>query len=264
MIASNRLWSIWDMLRAYGEIFSRLTTLLYQIEIFTKGDDKNDLVTESDRVIIEHCVTVATNVSDELQMPSVFAKAERMWHALKGNTYNKAELNHDAEDLNSRLEDELKHLMFKPVLPRYSKYYSDKPLFGQKVFDKFPAAIDDVQGAGNCLALGEGTACVMHLMRVMEAGLKALAAGLKIPYAPSWESYLSQIQKKIDAKHKTKGVSWRRDEKFYRDVSGDLLTIKQAWRNPTMHIDRRYSQEEAEQIYLAVKPLLERLADKLK
>lgn len=103
----------------------------------------------------------------------------------------------------------------------------------------------------------------MHLMRVMEVGLKALAKALKIPYAPNWESYLFQIQTKIAAKHKTKGVQWKRDEKFYRDISGDLLTIKQAWRNPSMHIDRRYTVDEAEEIFRAVRALMTRLAAKL-
>ncbi len=103
----------------------------------------------------------------------------------------------------------------------------------------------------------------MHLMRVMELGLKALAKALKIPYAPSWESYLSQIQTKIGAKRKTKGVKWKRDERFFRDLSGDLISVKQAWRNPTMHIDRRYSKEEAEEIFKAVKSFMCKLVARM-
>ena len=49
-------------------------------------------------------------------------------------------------------------------------------------------------------------------MRVMEAGLKALAKLLDIPYAPSWESYLKQINDKIAAKHKDKTPEWKADE----------------------------------------------------
>jgi hypothetical protein len=97
-------------------------------------------------------------------------------------------------------------------------------------------------------------------MRIMESGLTALAGALDIPYAPSWESYLRQISSKIGEDHKKKASKWRRDEKFYRDLSGDLLTVKQAWRNPTMHIDRRYSVEEAEQIFVAASHFMQRLA----
>jgi hypothetical protein len=97
-------------------------------------------------------------------------------------------------------------------------------------------------------------------MRVMECGLRALANALGIPYAPSWEGYLRQISDKIGEKHKNKTAKWKREEKFYRDLSGDLLTVKQTWRNPTMHVGRKYSAEEAEQIFIAAKHFMEKLA----
>jgi HEPN domain-containing protein len=134
-------------------------------------------------------------------------------------------------------------------------------LFGKEVNDRLSAAIDDIEEAGKCLALGRATACVLHTMRILEVGLKALANALNIPYAPSWESYLKQISDQIAAKHKNKTVKWRREEKFYRDLSGDLLLVKQAWRNPTMHIDRKYGIDEAEQIFNAAKIFMQRLAN---
>jgi hypothetical protein len=146
------------------------------------------------------------------------------------------------------------------VPPDRAKYFAEPMLFGKEVNDRFPAAIDDIEEAGKCLALGRATGCVLHTMRCLEVGLRALGAALDIPYAPSWESYLQQIAQNIAAKHKNKTTKWKRDEKFYRDLSGDLLTIKQAWRNPTMHVDRKYSTDEAEQIFIAAKSLMQRLA----
>ena len=58
-------------------------------------------------------------------------------------------------------------------------------------------------------------------------------------------------------------MKWKRDEAFYRDIAGDLQAIKIAWRNPTMHVVRRYSPDEAEEIYRAVRGFLKRLADRL-
>jgi hypothetical protein len=166
------------------------------------------------------------------------------------------------DELINRIGDRLKSEYFLHVSPRMAQYYTPS-IFGQDVLDKFHVAADDIEGAGRCLALGEGTACVLHLMRVMEAGLKALAKALGISYAPSWESYLKQISVKIDGKHKTKGVRWKRDEAFFRDVSGDILTVKQAWRNPTMHVGRKYSPDEAEEIYRSVRSFMTRLASRL-
>lgn len=144
------------------------------------------------------------------------------------------------------------------------KYFEPKkPLFGQPIADRFPEASEDIVDAGRCLAFGQGTATVMHLMRVLEVGLKALADALGIPYATSWESYLGQIQKQIAAKHATKTRKWIKSEKFFRDVSGDLMTIKQAWRNPTMHVDRKFYPDEAEVIFGAARTLMQTLAEGL-
>lgn len=43
-------------------------------------------------------------------------------------------------------------------------------------------------------------------------------------------------------------------------MSGDLISIKQAWRNPSMHIERRFPKEEAEEIFAAVRTLMQHLA----
>lgn len=167
-------------------------------------------------------------------------------------------------EISSRLKDELSSVYTLVISEDRAKYFEPKePLFGQDVNDKLPLAIPDIEDAGKCIAVNQGTAAVFHLIRVMEAALKSLATMLGIPYAPSWESYIKQINDKIAAKHKTKGVKWKKDEAFYREILGDLQTIKIAWRNPTMHIVRRYSTDEAEEIFRAVRGFLIRLAPKL-
>ena len=99
-------------------------------------------------------------------------------------------------------------------------------------------------------------------MRVVEVGLKSVANTLGIPYAPSWESYIKQIKDKVDAKHKTKTVRWKKDEPYFKDLLGDLQAVKLAWRNPTMHIVRRYTPEEAEDVFIAVRALMVRLSSR--
>jgi hypothetical protein len=194
-----------------------------------------------------------------ITLPSVKAQANRILTSVKNGEGPKAVAG-SVRELKIRMKDELNDREFLYVPPAMVKFYKDAALFGKDVNDRFPMAIDDIEEAGKCLALGQGTACVLHTMRIIEVGLKALGNALNIPYAPSWESYLNQISANIAKKHKTKAAKWKRDEKFYRDLSGDLLIVKQAWRNPTMHVDRKYSAEEAEQIFTAAKSFMVRLA----
>lgn len=168
------------------------------------------------------------------------------------------------KELNQRLLDEVSiSRVFALRNVTAHLYRAPDCLFGEAVERAYPSALEDVRDAGNCLALEQGTACVFHLMRVMEVGLRALGKRLGIPYAPSWESYIKQIDANIAAKRRVKGIAWRRDEKFFRDLNGDLLTVKHAWRNPTMHIERAYSHDEAMPIFLAVRSFMERLAAKI-
>jgi hypothetical protein len=82
-------------------------------------------------------------------------------------------------------------------------------------------------------------------------------------YAPSWESYIKQINDKITAKHNSKSRAWKKQEPFYRDLMGDLQSMKLAWRNPTMHIVRRYECDEAEEIFKAMSRFVNRLGPAL-
>jgi hypothetical protein len=263
---SPQLMTLFDMLKNYSTIFSDLMTGLLDIEFCLSQYDDRELtkkISKAEDDKISQCMHIAIKMAGEMNLDAAEALLVRM-HQSKQRGYTKIALCVDVKDLRSRIEDQLKARHFLFVDQNLVDYYKHPTLFGQQVNDNFPNAIDDIQDAGSCLALGQGTACVMHLMRVMESGLKALAKELKIPYAPSWESYLTQIEKNIAAKRSTKSKAWIKTEKFYRDVSGDLLTIKQAWRNPTMHIDRRYEPEEAENILKAVKALMQRIATKLK
>ena len=202
----------------------------------------------------------------ELHTPLALIELKRMLSDIDtlGTQLTYKNIQEKWSNIDSRLHDELS-LISVYILDANLKKYADidTPSFGTDVADRLPMAISDIEDAGKCLAFSQGTASVFHSMRVMEAALKALGRLMDIPYAPSWEAYIVQIENKINAKHKTKGIQWKRDEPFYREILGNLQTIKIAWRNPTMHIVRRYSAAEAEEIYVAVRAFLKRLAPKL-
>jgi hypothetical protein len=55
-----------------------------------------------------------------------------------------------------------------------------EPLFGKDVAEKFNSAVFDIRESGKCLALGRATACVFHLMHVLEFALQAIHACLEL------------------------------------------------------------------------------------
>ncbi len=150
---------------------------------------------------------------------------------------------------------------FEPE-PRYMQYFENPKLFGEEVFIAFPSATDDIAEAGTCLALERSTACVMHLMRTIEVALKALADSVGVGQQNDWGAYIREIYKALERQVKAAGAQTP-DHQFYGEAAAQIDNVKRAWRNPSMHVDKSYSQPRAEEILLATKSLMSHLATKV-
>jgi hypothetical protein len=160
------------------------------------------------------------------------------------------------------MHQEFLNRIFVEPEPRYKRYYEQGVLFGIDVFSAFPSANDDIYEAGTCLALERATACVMHLNRVLECGLASLAQALGIETQTDWGAYLRKIELALD--DRAKAASRRSDEEqFYAEAAANFDRLRRAWRNPTMHPDKSYSQDRAEEILLAVKSFMVHLASRV-
>jgi hypothetical protein len=171
-------------------------------------------------------------------------------------------LRHDLGDLINRVADDFasKHLLV--LDQKYSTYFDQAKLFGNDVFNNFPSANDDIIEAGTCLALNRSTACVMHLMRVLEVGLSVLAGTLNVTKQNDWGSYLREIDKELATRIKASGAR-SADEQFYAAAAASLDNMRRAYRNPTMHPEKTYSSDRAEEILQSVKSFMIHLATKL-
>ncbi|HLK04745.1 MAG TPA: hypothetical protein VKT53_09920 [Candidatus Acidoferrum sp.] len=172
-------------------------------------------------------------------------------------------------DALNRLQDECKRVVVMHIEHKPSDYFSDPQFFdlkdgtSKKVSVEFPSAAEDIAEAGKCLACGRSTACVMHLGRVLEVGLKSLAATVGVSKQNDWGRYLEGIEKELANRVKVSGARTS-DEQFYAEVHVTFDNLRRAWRNPTMHVDKIYTIERAEEILIAVRSFMRHLATRLK
>ena len=157
---------------------------------------------------------------------------------------------------------ELDGRKFYGPVSKYAAYFEPPKLFGDEVFNRFPSANNDIFEAGTCLALERGTAAVMHLMRVVEVGLKALGATLGVGLQNDWGAYLREINTAVEAKIKSTGKR-SQEEQFYAEARVTMDSVRMAWRNATMHVENNYSPERADEILGSVRTLMRHLATKL-
>jgi hypothetical protein len=142
------------------------------------------------------------------------------------------------------------------------------PLFGEEFAAKFKTqGIFELDEAAKCLALGRPTAAVFHLMRIMELGIRVLALclGVPDPVKPadrSWAIFLKRIWGAIELKWPTTSDRMTGDGAFFESLYASLDAAKNPWRNGTMHIENKFTDAEAANMFAAVKGFMMKLASR--
>ncbi len=174
------------------------------------------------------------------------------------------EIRQFSSELDGRLKDELESVWFMYLPKEQADLYNNLQPFGSEVNSKFPNENDDIEEAAKCLATKRSTATVFHLMRVMEAGVQSLGAklGIQLTQEKVWQNILEEINKAIN-KMKPATSEDKELQASYAESSAYLFNVKLAWRNPVMHPKAKYTEEEAEQIFLHVKTFMRHLATKI-
>lgn len=218
---------------------------------------------------MRECARRLGAIADALDMPAGRASAGRLMQNLDQVGPFHFALTSDRLDLvaseitvlTSAFHDELEARLLFAFPPASARYFSNQPLFGEKVEEIFPDIAYDVAEAGKCLALGRWTATVMHLMRVLEAGLQALAAHLDVPSDENWNVLLNSIEGKL--RNVRRKVDGREEEQWAAEAGVHLRFIKNAWRNHAMHPLERYDSERARQIFENTRSFMQHLASKM-
>ncbi|HXZ01489.1 MAG TPA: hypothetical protein VEI03_15950 [Stellaceae bacterium] len=196
-----------------------------------------------------------------LPLPSIIPQIGRLRADLSGGTVVRERLQRDVLHLYQRFKDELDAQKFLHVSPERIQYYRKKQLFGPEVAGKFPEAREDIENAGNCYALGQPTACVLHLMRAMEATVEGLSLRLGVTILPrdTWGRMLGKMDDKIkEMPEKTKPQ--KRKKARWSEARANLFHVKEAWRNESMHPRQTYTLDQARDVIEAVRTFMTGLA----
>jgi hypothetical protein len=148
-------------------------------------------------------------------------------------------------------------------------YSGGAALFGPDVATNFASgAAFEIDEAAKCLALGRSTAAVFHLMRVMEIGVRSACACLGIPGPTgndrNWGNMLRALKTEMESRNKQKPPRWNipTDPDFFGEIHVSLDAVKNVWRNATMHVENKYTPEEADHIFGAVRGFMRKLASR--
>ena len=172
-----------------------------------------------------------------------------------------------ADELQQYIQDELEETQLWQVSREQLKYLAIDP-FKLAEQSKFAPAHRDIEEASKCLAFDRGTACVFHLMGVMDCGVRALGESLNDPNLnprrnPTWETILRKCDNELREPLAKRCDEWRQDDMFFSTATANLRAVKDAWRNPSLHVERDYTRSEAEDVWNAVRAFMRHLGLKL-
>lgn len=173
------------------------------------------------------------------------------------------------DDFSTTLSRELKGKKVLVLDAREQAYFEPmEPLFGPEVAANFPTdGAFEIDEAAKCLAFARPTAGVFHLMRTMEIGIRAVARCLQIadPLKPAdrnWGAILKLIKEALDKRWPTGADRMHGDGSTFENIYASLDAVKNPWRNATMHVEKKYTDDEAEHIFVAVKGFMKKLASR--
>lgn len=285
-----RLISLLDMLQFSAEEWNKVIRELDRLSSVLLGwqdaaaallDGQKEKVTDPLQSIVRSCVTLhldfSASYAEELiqriersvsnvENISILASTGKL--DVTREDALKIDVARELGILKKRVDDELKGRQFLALEPSKSRYYGQRHQFGRAVSDSFPSANRDIEESGNCFALDRRTACVFHLMRVMEVGLRVTADTLKDTRInpktnPSWDSILKKFRQELEKPLSMREDEWKTDDVFFSGVAATLMAVKDAWRNPTVHVESDYDEEQALDILNAVAAFMRHLAKKL-
>lgn len=300
----NDVWSLWEMLNLsveswikIGESFRDLQNPLSEVAQSGLGENREDIVRPLQQ-IAESCAAIQLRFSESYAMDLVeyYANKPTTEEYLSGQIRGIVEsLNFDSAmkkprqsirdeihaiynpqnppsevlhgqitNLKKRIEDELKGRTFLGIDPGEARTYMNAGWIGEEVLNKFPGLHWEAAEAGNCFALERDTACVFHLMRILEYGLASFAESLNVPIAnPNWHQVLTACEAKI----KTlifQDPARKADEPFYNNAALEFRHFQRALRNHVAHARERYSHGEAADVMAHVASFMKEISERLR
>lgn len=276
-LCPRRLWSLWEMFELKAGAFYNTATRMAETSawigattaataaIGEEGKDgrlfhKDTRLDEEDRMFLdgrlkglrEHLDTLGARVT-ALAAQDAENTLANVYTATWGTARERF------EEIKNTLRRELSLQTLLVLEPKEQAYFTPKePHFGAEVAEKFPTdATFEIDEAAKCLAFGRSTGAVFHLMRVMEIGIRAVTRCLAIPDPTrraerNWGHILGEIKKDLDAHGgaaPTKTWKVAGDREFFEGAYASLDAVRVAWRNTTMHVEKKYTGDEAEHIF---------------
>jgi hypothetical protein len=284
-----QLVSLLEMKFFFAALFYRATNELFRLERWLSAEKErrghDSLLNKTEKEALRWFL-------DDLKRESERVKLEEVLHRLgrvelttilpdfpNASSMTLGKMLHELKELRDAIDSGLLMRRFYHIPPDKVEYYHD-PLFNEKpdsfitqISLTFPSAAEEFREAEMCFATGRNTACVFHLMRGIEFGLRTLARRLKVKLPrkrhidlEDWGNLINEIEGKIAEIEKTRKRTLQREKDlmFYHGAASQFRHFKNAWRNHVMHTRASYGEDDAAKVMRHVREFMLHISTRLK
>jgi HEPN domain-containing protein len=277
----GRLWSLWDLMQVIdgksvldgiawlSNIRVKFQKEMPKPQIFSaeahrlRAGDLERLINALDNAGLRISANNAREVKEGFDGATEEANGERI---LKDVPFEK--FMYYSDSVLRLAGDEAKTKILLSVnAPVVNAFDDSVPIFGDDVATKFPSIKYDVTEASKCLTLGRSTASAFHLLRCLEAAIRAVARSLNIAdpikgAQRNWGNALSEILKELDRRW-PKATRISGDAVLFERWHTDFSLLQNPYRNSTMHLETTYTEEDAEHLFITVRKIMQSIAARL-
>lgn len=209
------------MIKFHGSTFFAISKLLAEFSV-SEVSDPDDFSNEGEVASWVDALNLLKDRCLECGLELSTIAVERLRDDIKrGDMKNWTQFSSRIPEIHQRIQDELDLHLFMQIPRDRVNYFQKTGLFGEGVSKAFPSASSDIEEAGNCYATDRNTASVFHSMRVLEHGLRGLAADLKVAFPgpielENWQNIIEKIESEIrKINDQPKGLQKSQDLQFY-------------------------------------------------
>jgi hypothetical protein len=234
--------------------------------------NREALLDGTDKERVEANLKFIAETCQRLLLRSAENRLERIFTTLRLQPFPYWELANELNILSEAIHDDIKTEYF-------FHYPREKTLMLMAVpggwasalkVEAFPSIEPEVKAGVDCYAIGHNTACVFHVMRVAETGMRALARERQVSFPKhplewaEWENILDQIESKARAATIGMPRGPERDaaRAFYTSAVAQLRAFKET-RNAIMHMRGSFDELDAQRTINQVRDFMNGLSAKI-
>jgi hypothetical protein len=175
------------------------------------------------------------------------------------------------ERIRQSFTAELQTKLFFQVASNRKKWFERPTADWEKVIERFPDTVGEIEEMGKCFALSRYGAAVFHSLLVVEVGLIALGKVIGVGDPKTgWDATTRKLSELVQGGHAKYPASLTVDFSICEQINQKVQTMKHAWRNKVNHVAGKlvvmrsdFAPDIAEEIIIATRGFMRTLATEI-